>query len=295
MPDTPETLDDLRRQIDLIDDEVHDGLMRRAALVEVVARVKKSGNVPTIRPGREAQILRRLAGRHRGRFPLSSLLRIWREILSGATAVQGEFAVAVFLPDERPVYWDMARDHFGSNTPMSAYRSVGEVVRAVTEGRAMVGVLPIPEDGDGQEAWWRHLGASDAAGPRVIVRLPFASRGNARGDGADALVIGRSDPEPSGDDRSLLVIEASAEVSRARLISALLTSGLQVTLFAAADGGGAVASNLVEIDDLIEPGDQRLTSALVPLGEKILRVSSLGFYARPFTAAALGERGARTP
>lgn len=293
MASTVSTLEELRCRIDQLDDEIHGLLMRRAEIVEEIGRLKKSDTALPLRPGREAQILRRLAAQHHGCLPLGTLTRIWRELLSGMLVVQADLMVAVYVPDEVPGYWDLARDHFGSQMPMNAYRSVGEVIRAVGEGRATVGVLPIPEEGNGMDPWWRHLGASDSPPARVLARLPFVSRGNARNEGHDAFVIGRGEADGSGDDCSLLIIEAGADVSRTRLISALTGVGLTVTLFAAADRHSDVAANLVGIDDLIEPADPRLTSALAPLGDKILRVSSLGSYPRPMASTPSGERGGR--
>ena len=83
MPDPHWTLDDLRREIDEIDDEMHDLLMRRTTVVDAIGALKKSDGVPAIRPGREATILRRLITRHEGKFPRALVVRIWREILSG--------------------------------------------------------------------------------------------------------------------------------------------------------------------------------------------------------------------
>ncbi len=274
------TLEELRRRIDELDDRMHDLLMQRAQVVEEIGQAKRSDRALPLRPGREAQILRRLVARHTGGLPVGTVTRLWRELLSGSLAMQGDFLVAVYVPEEVPGYWDLARDHFGSHTSMNPYRSIGEVIRAVGEGRAMVGILPIPEDASGTDQWWRHLGASESP-PRVIARLPFAPRGNGRNDGRDAFVIGRGEPEPSGNDCSLLIIEASAEVSRTRLISMLTGAGLLVTLFSVGEGGDDVTANLVGVDDLVEPNDPRLTAALAPLGDKIMRVSSLGFYARP--------------
>jgi chorismate mutase len=279
-------LDDLRRRIDEIDDQLHDLLMRRAEVVEAVAASKKTDAVPALRPGREALILRRLVGRHAGRFPRPILVRIWRELLSGTIGMQGEFAVAVYAAEQAPGIWDLARDHFGSHTPMLAYRSHGEVLRAVTEGRAMIGVLPMPEEG-ARDPWWRLLVATDLAAPRVIARLPFAGRGNARSEGGDALVIGGGEAERTGADRSLLVIETSGEVSRARLIGALAGAGLAPTFFAGLAPSGSLTWNLVEIDDFVAVDDSRLLQALAPLGDKAGRVYSLGSYARPFAPADL--------
>src|ERR1700686_3983761 len=243
-------LDDLRRRIDQIDDQLHDLIMQRAEIVESVARAKKRGGIATVRPGREAALLRRLVERHRGPFPRTVLVRLWRELISGAISVQGEFAVAVHAPGALPDYWDLARDHFGSHMPMQAFHSAGEVLRALSEGRAAVGVLPMPAEGE-SAPWWPLLTASGATAPRVIARLPFAGRGNARGENTNALVMGYAEFDPTGPDRSFLAFELQGDLSRARLIGALNDAGLAVTLFAAHAADGTAAWNLVEIDDLV--------------------------------------------
>lgn len=285
-------LDELRRRIDEIDDQLHDLVMQRAAVVESLAGVKRQGGIATIRPGREALVLRRLVERHRGRFPRAVLVRLWRELISGAIAMQGAFAVAVLSRPETPDYWDMARDQYGSHMPMLAFHSAGEVLRALSEGRANVGVLPMPAEGEASP-WWPLLAASRTSGPHVVARLPFAGRGNGRGESGDALVVGHAEPEPTGADRSLLVIETQGELSRARLITALRDAGLAVTLFAAHEPEGAAAWNLIEIDDLVPAADPRLAQALRPLAERVARVGSLGTYARPFALEVLQGR-ART-
>jgi chorismate mutase / prephenate dehydratase len=287
------SLDDLRRRIDEIDDQLHELVMERATIVEAVAASKKESRTPAIRPGREAQILRRLVQRHQGRFPRPVLVRLWREIISGTVMMQGEFAVAVLALEEMPDYWDLARDHFGSHMPMVAFHSVGEVLRSLAEGRVAAAVLPLPAEGE-REPWWPLLANSGAAAPRVLARLPFGGRGSARGDGGlDALAIGHGDPDPTGDDCSFVALELAGELSRARLIAALKDAGLTVTLFAEhRDGGGAW--NLLEIDDMVGEGDPRLAKALAPLA-MVLRVAHLGSYPKPLAPAALGLRANGRP
>lgn len=273
----------LRRRIDAIDDQLHDLLMQRAEVVEAVGRLKRSGTVAALRPGREAQILRRLAARHRGAFPRGALLRMWRELLSGMVAMQDDFTIAVQVIDEAHGFWDLARDHYGSQTPILAYRVAGEVVSAVAEGRATLGVLPLPQE-DPRDLWWRSLAVGGRARPRIIARLPFIGATNARAGGAGAVVVSLVDPEPSGDDCALLALETNAEVSRGRLVAALVGAGLAVTPLAMVSGTGWDA-HLVEIDNLLTIEDPRLVAALTALGEAAPRVSLLGFYARPLAAA----------
>jgi chorismate mutase len=291
MSTPPSSLEDLRRSIDQLDDALQDVLIRRAEIVTAIARRKEADATPPLRPGREAQILRRLVARHRGSFPRPILVRLWRELLSGSIAMQAELHIAVFAPSNGTGFWDLARDHYGSHTPMIGLRSVGEVVGAVSDGRATLGVLPLPGQEGEAESWWRLLVPGDRAKPRVIARLPFGARGNARSDGGDALVISRIDPEPSGADRSLFIIEIGDDMSRTRVVDALNGAGLPATLLAGSEMGGEAVAQLIEVEGWLVADDPRLKAALLPLGGRILSVASLGGYALPlaFTDGAETE------
>jgi chorismate mutase / prephenate dehydratase len=282
------TLADLRRRIDELDDALHDALMQRAAVVEGVRQVKRHDATAPLRPGREAQILRRLLARHRGAFPKPILVRLWRELLAGSLAIQADLHVAVYAPEKGVGLWDLARDHYGSQTAMSAFRSTGEVLRAMADGRSTLGVLPVPGQSD-VEPWWRFLAAGEAPVLRIIARLPFGAPGNARSGNNDAFVIGAIEPEESGADRSVYVIETGDDVSRARLLGALGGAGLPVSVIAVADPEDGAATLLVEFDGWIAAGDTRLKEALAGLGGRVLRCTWLGGYARPLSAAELAD------
>jgi chorismate mutase len=296
MSTTPPSLEDLRRSIDQLDDTLQDVLIRRAEIVAAIARQKEANATPPLRPGREAQILRRLIARHKGPFPRPILVRLWRELLSGTIAMQAELHVAVYAPTSAAGFWDLARDQYGSHTPMTPLRSTGEVIGAVSEGRASLGVLPMPGQGRVQgeaESWWRLLIPGDRPKPRVIARLPFGARGNARSDDGDALVISRIEPEASGADRSLFIVEIGEDMSRGRVVEALSAAGLPATFLAGSDKGGDAAAQFVEVEGWITVDDPRLGAALTPLAGRILRLSSLGAYARPLPPGELRETGKR--
>lgn len=272
------SLDDLRREIDDIDTALHDLVMRRAAIVEQVAAAKGPQGNSGMRPGREAEILRRLAARHTGPFPRGSVLRIWREIISSLTAMQGPYGIAVFA-DEGDGLWDLARDHFGSHTAIAAWATRRDVVSGVARGDVTHGVLPYPEEED-DRPWWSGLWSSDA--PRIVLRLPFGEAGNARG-GVPALVIARVEPEATGEDRSLAIVETIAEVRRATIVDMLAEAGLQGELVCAASDG----SNhyLVELDGFVENRDERLRR-LADL-KPVERARVIGAYPNPLPGAGV--------
>lgn len=280
-------LDELRREIDKIDDAIHDLLMRRAQVVERVG-AQKGGGGPYIRPGREAVILRRLMARHVGPLPAAVVVRMWRELITALTRLQGPFAVAVYAPEDRRGFWDVARDHYGGVAPLTAVNSPQAAVRAVSEGAATIGVVPSPAEDDA-DPWWRFLVNADQRTPRIIARLPFGGRGNARGEDRDALAVALVDPEPTGDDRALLGVELGADLSRGRLKDALEAVGLPPVSFCTwhAPGQQGYSVHLVEVADFVDRADprigalsQRLNAALED-AQGHARVNVLGGYAVP--------------
>ena len=295
MSASPSDLADLRRQLDEIDDRLHDLLIDRAEIVGEVAASKKTNengrDAAFYQPAREAQILRRLAARHRGGLPFASIVRIWRELLAATVRLETPFAVAVFAPAEAQGFWDLARDHYGSHTPMSGYRSIGQVIRAVTEGRVSVGILPMPQEGD-PDPWWRHLLSEGDRAPRVIARLPFGPRGNARADGADALAIGPGRQQETGADRTLFATEWAADISRARFLGMLSSADLSCTFYASWEHAAGTVS-LVELDGFVPVSDPRLAGFRARLGTALHRLLPFGGYALPLSTAPLSVGAAR--
>ena len=237
-------------------------------------------------PAREAEIVRRLVGRHRGAFPVATLIRMWREMLAATVRLQSTFSVAVFASADRPGFWDLARDHYGSNTPMLAYDTAAQVIRAVAGGETTAGILPLPEPGE-SDPWWPHLLSVAENAPRIVARLPFGARGNARAD-TDALAIGRGGYQESGLDRTLLAAQYSAVIGQARISELLSTAGLVCTLFACCDRDAAL--HLIEIDGFAPISDPRLDTFRSELGASLARLLPLGGYAVPLSAAKLAAR-----
>jgi len=275
------SLAELRREIDAIDDSLHDLLMRRGDVQAQVGRAK-AGDGVYIRPGREALVLRRLIARHEGAFPKAALVRIWREIFAAGLSLQGAFSVAVPASAGGTVK-TLAVEHFGALTPTHELADPAAVLAAVREGEAAVGVLPMPAPGEG-DPWWRRL-ARDANGPPVIARLPFAAPASRAGE-AEALAVGAAPAEDTGDDRSLLTLEAAGEASDAEISTAVTDAGVEPVawLTAPADNGGG-RLHLVETPGLVTDADARLETLAGTAAVADARV--LGSYAVPLTAAEL--------
>ena len=92
MVKAPETtaLTDLRKEIDRIDEAMHQLLIERSEIIDRLIAVKRSqdGGTSAFRPAREAEMMRRLVKRHKGILPLDTVESIWRVIISTFTYVQ---------------------------------------------------------------------------------------------------------------------------------------------------------------------------------------------------------------
>jgi chorismate mutase len=275
-------LEDLRTEVDRIDQAILELLIERTDVVRRIAAVKadRLNDRLAARPAREAVILRGLVAAAGERFPRPVLVRMWRELLAATTRLQTPMSVSVFTPRQHGFRtWDLARDHFGSVTPMVRVDSATQALRSVGDGSATVAVLPLPDDDD---PWWVALMSDHQDRLRVFARLPFLA--SAAGDGEDrnALALGRLEPEQSGDDLALLAIEAESGVSRGRLRDLLLAAGLEPAWLAAwraADAPEAV--HLVEIGSFVREGDERVAEVLSAGRGEILRIVPVGGYPRP--------------
>lgn len=264
-PPWPGGLTALRAELDRIDDSLHDLLMQRARVVEHVAR---SGKPAAFRPGREASMLRRLLGRHGGALPPQTIVRIWREMLAGTTAMQAAVTVAVWAPDTVGSLAQIAREHFGALTPTRIYGDAAGALAAVGSGHATVAVLPVPSD---TLPWWTMLLHRT---PRlyVIARLPFWA-GRPDSVPADpALVIGASAPDASGADRTCMGLDVRPDAADTDISGALAAAGLRSAPLLRSG-----ARVLADIEGLLTDDDPSLSR----LGAPITTATVLGGYAVP--------------
>ena len=279
-------LGSLRATIDSYDDRMHDLLMERTEIVAKVGAAKREKGEAIIRPAREAEIVRRLVGRHTGPFPKSMLVHLWREMLAVWVHTQGPFVMAVLTPEHEAGCLNTARNHFGSHTTTTRHASPSGVVGAVSQGAANVGVLPLPRPGD-QAPWWPMIVEQSGETPQIIARLPFApvtgDRTTDPGPCAQALAIARNVPiEPTGDDRTVLVLESASPASLGWSARVLESAGFTVTeTMGGKPLGSEGAWHLAEVAGFVSADDPRLASLAGKGDPPVAMARVLGAYATP--------------
>jgi chorismate mutase / prephenate dehydratase len=141
------TLENLRKRIDELDDDILRLLDERARVVADVARAKRDASLPTYDPERERLILDRLASRA-GRFPAEAIRAVYREVMSACLALQEPLKVA-YLGPEGTFSHAAAREFFGLAASYLEATTFEGVLDAVARKQAQDGVLPVENSSEG--------------------------------------------------------------------------------------------------------------------------------------------------
>jgi chorismate mutase len=269
-------LAEFRAEIDGLDDAIHDLLMARAAVVMRLRAGAGKGPI-ALRPGREADILRRLLARHHGDLPGRAVVRVWREVLAGTTIMQGPFVVSACETGADSGYVQCAREHFGASTPLKVHRSPSQAIADVRAGAATAAVLPLPTEEE-PSPWWTSLLHQVQPRIHVVGRLPFWAPRVEGAPGVQALVVGALPPDRSSLDRSLFALELPAGQSRAHLSATLAAAGFaDARVLLRRDPPLPEARALIDVDGFVTEDDPRL----VALSDALRPPVVLGAYAQP--------------
>lgn len=145
-------LDDLRKRIDQLDQEILNLLNERARCALDVADVKQrdsGGEAPVFyRPEREAQVLRRIAELNQGPLTDEKLVRIYREVMSACLALEEPLKVA-FLGPEGTFTQMATQKQFGESVVGIPLVTVDDVFREVTSENCNYGVVPVENSSEG--------------------------------------------------------------------------------------------------------------------------------------------------
>jgi len=280
-----QALADLRAQIDKIDSVMHDLLRERAEVIDDVRKLKGKQHI-YIRPGREAQMLRALAGRPQGKIPEGLAVRLWREMISAFTLLEGPFKVAVTVPAKGPGLWDLTRDYYGSFTPLLEMPTAVAAIKAVQAEKATLAIVPFPQENE-KTPWWTLLASDKKNVLTVFAMLPFetpkAGRSNVRNSLPKGLVVGKLYPELTGADNSFLALQC-VHVPESEMKRLFGKAGYKVRQLLAQTmgrGGSAPTLYLVETEGYVGRNDTRLSRLRAMLGSRLQHLAPLGGYAAP--------------
>ena len=234
-----QALQALRDEIDKIDDQMVVLLAQRMAVILKVGELKKNNHDKFfIRSSREADMIKNLIKKSEKNFPKSLIVNIWRKIITAANMQEQPLHIAIHNPKNISDYSYLVREYYSDAVPFTIFDSATSVVAEIEKGEAQIGIFALPvadfeevKKEDAKENWWISL-ANNRLGLRVFAKIPFVEFVDAKQDQdkVQLVAIAAKEPEKSAEDISLLYVEASKEISRSQILSALKEQGLNARI-----------------------------------------------------------------
>jgi chorismate mutase len=199
-PAQPGSLEDIRREIDRIDDAILSLVAERLAMVDRVRSIKNgldgAGSSP-MRPAREAMILRRLIEGAGESVPPELCFKLWRALISTATQRQAEVRIhgstGLFTSAGALV---LIKDHFGAAALID---HPGEAVTLQAAAANPNDIAAVAID----SPWLTPFLEGLAGRAQVTGCLPFLAREAM----PRILLLGHAAAEPTGADETLLITD----------------------------------------------------------------------------------------
>jgi chorismate mutase/prephenate dehydratase len=135
-------LDELRRRIDELDEQIVTLLNARAAAVVEIGRLKRATGAGVFAPDREREVLDRVAALSSGPLSKQALLAIYKELMSASFALQRAPRVGCLGPAGSFSH-EAALGKFGSSVEIEQRVDIRGVFEDVANGRLDYGVVPV--------------------------------------------------------------------------------------------------------------------------------------------------------
>lgn len=142
------TLDEVRKEIDKIDDHLLELLNQRMRWVQRVGEIKNKSKEIIYRPEREKQIIERLNNQSDGLLSRDAIEAIFLEIFATARNIELPERIA-YLGPEGSFTHQAAESRFGALSEYMTLPTIKSVFEAVETERVRFGVVPIENNQEG--------------------------------------------------------------------------------------------------------------------------------------------------
>jgi len=141
LPDNA-ALEELRRKIDVLDDQIVPLLNARAQIVVEIGKLKQQSGVPIYAPDREKAVLEKVRRINKGPLADRCLEAVYREVMSGSFALEKPLRIG-FLGPEGTFSHAAAVRKFGSSVEYLPMADIQSVFEEVVRGHIDYGLVPV--------------------------------------------------------------------------------------------------------------------------------------------------------
>lgn len=143
-----ETLEDIREDINDVDNSLLDLINKRMELVDKIGKIKENKDVPIYRPEREQKILNRLKSLNQGKLTDKAINSIFTELFTISRNLEKSELIA-YLGPQATFTHQAAKNRFGNTSAYIPISSIDSIFQEIKEGRVKFGVIPIENSSNG--------------------------------------------------------------------------------------------------------------------------------------------------
>lgn len=141
-------LDDLRKKIDVIDQQLIQLIEERMVIAKEIGHTKQNDRKAVFSAEREAEIYRNIIQSYQGVMSQNSLIAIFREIMSASINLQDQLIVS-YLGPEATFTHQAAIHKFGNSVQYEAKQNIQDVFISVRGHQSQYGVVPVENSFEG--------------------------------------------------------------------------------------------------------------------------------------------------
>ena len=145
------SLESLRRKIDHLDGELVKVINQRAELALRIGDLKDAQGTSIYSPSREEEVMARALGLSKGPLADECVRAVFREVISGARALERRLRVA-YLGPEYTYSHLAALERFGQSVELVPVGSIAAVFEEVDQSQSDFGLVPLENSTDGRIA-----------------------------------------------------------------------------------------------------------------------------------------------
>jgi chorismate mutase-like protein len=264
-------LNELREIIDQIDEKVVQLLNERCKIAGKVGVWKIENDHPIFVPEREKLLFDKLKKQNQGPLSNESLTSIYREIISGAIAIEQPLKIGYCLNKISPPLKHPARLTFGESAEYVLMDSVHDLFSALENNDINYGVVPFYDGNDCFD--------NDTIDSLLKTNMNIVAESISKTTGASSLIIGAQSPINTGDDRTALRLEIDKVESNLKsVIKILEESGIDIICCELRISQEGTDSNLVFIEVAGHPAEDNIKTAISQIERETLKIKLLGGY-----------------
>jgi chorismate mutase/prephenate dehydratase len=136
------SLEELRKKIDEIDQQLVKLFNERARIVVEIGNLKKETERPIYAPDREKDVLDKIKKANQGPLPDKTLVAIWREMMSGSFILERPLRIGYLGPDGSFSH-TAAMLKFGQSVEYEPLADILSIFDEVSRGHCDLGLAPI--------------------------------------------------------------------------------------------------------------------------------------------------------